>query len=259
LADGIISADSLVFTLQNVEAADNDSIPLALRVSLQTNGQIQDQAQIHIGLSSANMILGGVCSSSQFGGVSAFSSDPSANQLEVVATQLQFSNITQPLAINTDFSATVCAVDVNGNYDIDSRDVTYSVGQGTGNLSSVTGLGPISALNACVSRNDLRYDVAETMVLRAGDNTGLTADTTLVFPMQSINTTNGNVVGLYPNPAVRGAHVHLTQPIGTWSVLDLTGRMVLQGQGKTIETAQLRPGLYLLKNAQGLTLRLSIQ
>jgi hypothetical protein len=35
--------------------------------------------------------------------------------------------------------------------------------------------------------------------------------------------------------------------------------MVLQGQGKTIETAQLRPGLYLLKNAQGLTLRLSIQ
>lgn len=259
LADGIISADSLVFTLQNVEAADNDSIPLALRVSLQTNGQIQDQAQIHIGLSSANMVLGGVCSSSQFGGVSAFSSDPSANQLEVVATQLQFSNITQPLAINTDFSATVCAVDVNGNYDIDSRDVTYSVGQGTGNLSSVTGLGPISALNACVSRNDLRYDVAETMVLRAGDNTGLTADTTLVFPMQSINTTNGNVVGLYPNPAVRGANVHLTQPIGAWSVLDLTGRMVLQGQGKTIETAQLRPGLYLLKNAQGLTLRLSIQ
>jgi hypothetical protein len=162
------------------------------------------------------------------------------------------------LSINTDFSATVCAIDVNGNYDIDSRDITFSVGQGTGNLSSVTGLGPISSLNACVSRNDLQYDVAETMVLRAVDNTGLTSDTTLVFPMQSISNANENAVRMYPNPAVRGAQVHLTQPIGAWSILDLTGRMVLQGQGKTIETAQLRPGLYLLKNAQGLTLRLSI-
>lgn len=258
LADAIISADSLVFSLQNVEAADNDSIPMALRVSLQSNGQIQDQAQIHVSLSSADMVLGGVCSSSQFAGVSAFSSDPAANQIEVVATQLQFSNITQPLSINTDFSATVCAIDVNGNYDIDSRDITFSVGQGTGNLSSVTGLGPISSLNACVSRNDLQYDVAETMVLRAVDNTGLTSDTTLVFPMQSISSANENAVRMYPNPAVRGAQVHLTQPIGAWSILDLTGRMVLQGQGKTIETAQLRPGLYLLKNAQGLTLRLSI-
>lgn len=259
LADGIISADSLVFTLQNVEAADDDSISLALRISLQTNGQILDQAQIHVGLTSADMVLGDVCSSSQFGGVSAFSSDPSANQLEVVATQLQFSNVSQPLAINTDFSATVCAVDVNGNYDTDARDITFSLGQGSGNLSSSTGLGPISALNACVSRNDLRYDIAETMVLRASDNTGLTSDTTLVFPMQSINNANGNAVNMYPNPAMKGARVQLSQSIGSWSVLDLTGKTVLQGQGKTIDTAELCPGLYLLKNAQGLTLRLSIQ
>lgn len=258
LADGVVSSDSLVFDLLNVAANDDDSLALSLRVSLLSNGQILDQSQIHISFNTNNMLLGNLCSSSQWAGASSGSSDPAANLIDVVATQLVFSNIGQPLAINTDFSATVCAEDVHGNADKDPRNVSFSKAQGTGTLSSLSGLGPIASVNACVSRSDLRYDVAESMVLRASDNLGLTADTTLVFPMQSIQNQAGTAPRLYPNPAAKGTQVQLSQPMGDWTLYDLTGRALFCGSGLQIETNTLRPGLYLIANKQGQSLRLSV-
>jgi len=258
LSDAVISADSLVFDFLNASAADNDSLELSLRVSLLSNGQILDQSKIHISYNTNNIVLGNLCSSSQWSANSSGSSDSAANQINVIATKLLFSNISQPLAINTNFTATVCAKDIYGNADLGPRDVTFSRAQGLGTLSSISGLGPISSLNSCVSRNDLRYDLSEIMVLRASDNLGLMADTSLVFPMQSIQNSEPNPISLYPNPVLKGAPVQLSKPFGTWTLRDLTGRILLQGSDVLIETDTLLPGLYLVVNNQGQSLRLSV-
>lgn len=258
LSDAVVSSDSLVFDLLNASAADNDSLELSLRVSLQSNGQIVDQSQIHISFNTSNMVLGNFCSSSQWSSSLTGSSDASSNLIDVVATQLVFSNIGQPLATNTNFTVTVCAKDIHGNADLDSRDVTFSQFQGTGTLSSPSGLGPIASVSACVNRNDLRYDVAETMVLRASDNQGLTVDTSLVFPNSTILNQESKLISLYPNPVLKGTSVQLSRSIGNWDLLDLTGRVLMRGSDVQIETSALHPGLYLIVNTQGQSLRLSV-
>jgi len=258
LADAVLSADSLVFVLQNVEANDDDSLELSLRISLAANGQIQDQSQLQVSCSSTAIALGTLCTSSQWGSLSSAISDPGENSIDVIATQLKFSNISAPLATNTNFSATVCGFDVHGNADKSARDISFSKAQGTGTLSSVSGLGPISSINGCASRNDLRYDIPELMVLRATDNLGLTADTSLVFPIQSLSNLGSSPLSLYPNPAPRGGKVQLSLSMGSWRLLDLTGRLIQQGEGSQLETGDLKPGLYLIQNQQGLSLRFSV-
>jgi hypothetical protein len=96
------------------------------------------------------------------------------------------------------------------------------------------------------------------MVLRATDNLGLTADTSLVFPMQSLSYLGSSPLILYPNPAPRGGKVQLSLSMGSWRLLDLTGRLIQQGEGSQLETGDLKPGLYLIQNQQGLSLRFSV-
>jgi len=89
------------------------------------------------------------------------------NAVDIVATELRFSNVPSNVGLDKNFSLTVNATDLNGNIDLDnSENVVLSLSSGTGNFSSVTGLTQ-DLSSGSYSWNDLKYDKYEDFSITA--------------------------------------------------------------------------------------------
>ena len=103
------------------------------------------------------------------------SSPDNENVVEVVATDLQFSNVPTSVNVATDFGLSVSATDANGNVDTDnsSSTITLAKASGTGVFSSTTTLVKTLA-SGVASWTDLQNDAVGSFTISADDGAGLT-------------------------------------------------------------------------------------
>ncbi len=140
---------------------------------------------------------------SSFGSGTVESGDNN-NAIDIAATKLTLFNIPTSIAQNSDFSISVKATDINGNTDKDATNaVTLSAYNGTGNLTSSTGLTQ-NLSQGQYSWTDLQYDQLENFQIIASA-TGLIADTTpyiecseYIYYLQD-NFEDGDLVGWEAN------------------------------------------------------------
>ncbi len=189
--DGTRIAEKLVngatsFVLDSFEntliALSDDSIDFVLRVTFED--QVLDNEQIVFTVTGAtandstSLIL-----QPDAGGAESINTGGPENKIIVTATILNIVQApTYSLPINVDFTIEVEAVDTVGkrsSRDLD-KSLTVSVIQGTGSLTSTSGLTkPTSDSTALWT--DLIYNTAESPVQFAISDGGLLADTTTVY------------------------------------------------------------------------------
>lgn len=98
------------------------------------------------------------------------------NQISVVATKLGIASQPTNVNVNANFNLSIEATDINGNRDLNSNStVTLSV-NGSGNLTSTSGLTQ-NLSNGLYEWNDLQYNQTGTFTITAS-STGLTSVTT---------------------------------------------------------------------------------
>ncbi len=164
---GVIGATSITFPSFSASAADGGSKTLSVRISLKDPLPVSaDNQNFVFEVLNSNVTAGGLSTSSQFALFTAPVSNSSSNKIDVIATKMAFT--TQPPStayLNTNFSASVTAQDVNDNTDADyATNVTLSLNTGTGNLSAVSTL-THSPTNGVASWTDLQYDKGENGVV----------------------------------------------------------------------------------------------
>ena len=179
---GTLSANNIVFQSTPLAfIADKGNETYQLKIYLLNDlSLINDNDIFDFELLYGNIVNDGTGSSFGSGTVSS-----SAVSLTIEASELRFQPLATSTYTNQDFSATVKAIDNNGNLDTDfNTQVTLSLNAGNGNISSVSGLSK-SASTGIASWNNLRYDTEEVFSLTA-TTSGLANNTT---NSQSISAT----------------------------------------------------------------------
>jgi hypothetical protein len=163
LSDISVIGETIAFTgLTGVTTADDGNLTLDVYVTFES--AVTDNQQFEFQISNSSVTTSGSTSSfTTFTAASSVTGD--ANRIEVTAAKIAFT--TQPSAsvgVNTDFSAVITAQDNNDNTDLDYvSDVTVSKLEGSGNISSASGLTK-AATNGVASWNDLRWNTVENNV-----------------------------------------------------------------------------------------------
>ena len=165
---GNIATNTLPFTDLLIEATPGSNKEVNVRATFLTD--VNDGDQIGLTISTVTAAATGSTFAALNGGGAATTG--SSNQIEVTATELV---ITAPelAQLNKDFELTVTAVDLHGNTDVATREVTLSRATGTGTLASSAGLGSVAMTAGVYIWNDLQYDVAEIITVSVTDNTAL--------------------------------------------------------------------------------------
>jgi hypothetical protein len=172
LAEITVAGETMVFSGFSSSATDNGSKTLDLYLTFET-GTVIDQEQFQFEITNANTTAG---TGSGFTAFSAVTSSVTGenNKVDVIATKLVYSSAPPATSmINTDFTATVQAQDVNNNLDTDaSGTVTISEG-GIGNISSVLDADLTSSFSSGqIAWTDLQYDTEEnTVIITASHST----------------------------------------------------------------------------------------
>ena len=104
----------------------------------------------------------------------AITSNPFIIQVE--ATDFEINTVSSA-QVNDTFNLSVRAVDVNGNTDIEAREISLALNTGSGNLiSSSVGLGPLNMNDGFYEWTDLEYDIEESILIEVSDGNGLTVN-----------------------------------------------------------------------------------
>ncbi|MBX2931101.1 MAG: T9SS type A sorting domain-containing protein [Chitinophagaceae bacterium] len=174
LATATISGNSFIFSGLNIEVADNDSVILSLRISLnETLGAGNDDGDdFQFQLSQSNITAVNDGTSSGFASFTSINTINNAeNVIDVVATKLMFVQQPSNVVISTIMtpSVTVQGTDVNGNVDLGfTGDVAI-----TANGTSVLSGSPVTktAIAGIATFNNIQFT-------NAGINNTLTAAST---------------------------------------------------------------------------------
>ncbi|WP_296622377.1 lamin tail domain-containing protein [Marivirga sp.] len=98
-------------------------------------------------------------------------------RIEVEATDFEINTVSNAL-VNEVFNLSVRAVDVNGNTDLATRNISLTLNTGNGNLISPSGgLGPLNMNNGFYEWTDLAYDTQESIIIEVSDGNGLSVNT----------------------------------------------------------------------------------
>lgn len=239
IADGIISPNSISFAGLNQTIADDASKTYSVRISLTTNGSVVDGSVLQLQISPSDIQLANACNSSLPAAFGNISSNGTLNVLDVQATRLAFAvplNVIQ----NQNFSVTVSARDDQNNIDMDPRQITLSLGTpGTGNLSSVTGLGPQNMNNGVFTWTDMQYNVIELFRLVTVDNSlpALTNDTLINCVPACAAPTSAATNMVFTNVTIASMTV-------SWANGNGTGRIVVARQGAPVSDAPVNGTYY---------------
>ncbi len=236
LAETAVSGSPIVFSSFSATAPDNGTKDLTLRVSFTTN--VTDNHQFRFTVSSVTASATGSGFATANGGGAQSSIAGDINRIEVTATELNISNVPASVNKNSNFTATVTAVDLNGVTDVDfTSAVSLSVGTGTGVLSTVSGLTQ-SLVSGVFNWTDLQYNKAETGVtIQTGNSSGLTNDISSTFdviqaPILTENFTSLGTSGTATLPSgwrVNNTNAYSTGTTATTQAAGTTGAGVLTG------------------------------
>jgi hypothetical protein len=243
LADAVLTNGTIDFTGLTLQVADGTNRTLQLRATLSPSGQLIDKSHIQLELSDGTLSLSNPCNSSPLTSSQIFT-DGTKNVVEVTAIDFVFSNISQPITVNQSFSLTVEAVDQWLNRDTDPRAVVLTLANGSGNLSSAAGLGPVNMTNGSFTWSDLVYDVVEAFTIQANDPMSFVdGDTTL------------NAVPLCVNPSnatgLTFSNINATDLTVQWQNGSGTGRILVVSQGSPVATGPTDGQTYTANAAFG--------
>ncbi|NOZ46961.1 MAG: lamin tail domain-containing protein, partial [Chlorobi bacterium] len=193
----IISTEKITVYLSPDELTINDgnSKEITFSVYLNTSG-IEDGKKLMFFIDADNHNWQADDKGSEI--LSNFTSDVVSNifTTDVSGTELLFSNEPDTVNINQNFAITVSSIDENQNEDTDENTlVALSVNNGTGSISSATGLSQ-NMVNGTISWNDLQYDTLSTFKIVA-QAPGYIPDTTQIIT--SVSDTNS----IIENPTVQ--------------------------------------------------------
>lgn len=153
----------------SITVGDNSSKIIDVYVTFAPT--VTDNQFINVSLTSAIASTAG----SGFGTLGTIQSDPAKNKINVVATEMQFTNITAGILPAVDFGLTVRATDNLGNRDLDmTGNVTLSKQSGPGTLSSTDAGGLTRAFSSgSVSWTQLELTLAGNYTIRANHSGAL--------------------------------------------------------------------------------------
>ncbi len=206
---GTVNATTITFTSDDmISVADGGNETYQLRIYLKNGvygATATDKDNLEFRLAYLNITTDGTGSS--FGSGSIESGDANV-AIDIDATALAYEASKPPSSVNIDanFNVTVNAVDANGNVDIDeTSSITLSRNNGTGTLSSTTGL--IQSLSSgTYAWTDVQYDTEETFKIEAGTGsltnavTGNISCSSISFP-QVADITETAVSSATSNPS----------------------------------------------------------
>ncbi|HTK81612.1 MAG TPA: fibronectin type III domain-containing protein, partial [Bacteroidota bacterium] len=166
LSEVAVSGSPITFSGLSLAAADGGSTNLVLRVSYKTT--VTDNDQNAYTVSSVTAAASGSGFAAGDGGAATSSVSGDDNRIEVTATNAVFGAPIANTAPATNFTASVKAVDANGNTDKDfgfTFNITKDSGPGT--LSGSTAPSPV---NGAATVSDLQVSSGGTYVLRVAAN-----------------------------------------------------------------------------------------
>ncbi|MGM0579165.1 MAG: lamin tail domain-containing protein [Bacteroidota bacterium] len=96
--------------------------------------------------------------------------------IQVDATDFDINTVTST-QVNDTFNLSVRAIDINGNTDLEAREISLDLNIGNGNLiSQSVGLGPLAMNDGFYEWTDLEYDLEESIIIEVSDGDGLTVN-----------------------------------------------------------------------------------
>ncbi|MCD6367164.1 MAG: lamin tail domain-containing protein, partial [Bacteroidales bacterium] len=177
----------------NLVVPDGGVLTMTLLVYLNAGG-LTDNGVLQFQIDSVNQgfdaILGGSGFASVFG--QTVVSNPFT--VDVQATKLIFSDVPYIVWQSADFQSQVEATDIYQNKDLDNVSaITMSQVNGSGNLSSLTGLSQL-LIQGQFQWTDLQYDGTDNFQLKVSDNAGTLIDaySSTIYVSQAYDTISDN-------------------------------------------------------------------
>ena len=172
--------------LPDPTALDGDSVTYDLYVTFETsvtdNSQLQFIFTSAISWETALPGFGSTIFAASDGGGASSSVSGNNNKIIVSPTALAFSSVPAEVSANTEFSATVSAVDANGNVDADATtSVTLYKAEGDGSLTTTSSNLTQTLVSGTYTWSDLMLSAEDTVHLATTNTGGLTNDTTGVI------------------------------------------------------------------------------
>jgi hypothetical protein len=174
VAGSIDGSNNITFTGLNIVVADGSTgtpSTQTLDLLVTFNSPVIDQEIIRVNVFSATESSTG----SQLGTLGTVATNPTNNEIEVLATEMRFTNITASISPNQDFGFTVSATDAFGNIDREvTGSVTLSKQAGSGTLSSTDAGGLTRNFSTgSVSWSQVRLTLAGSYTIRANHSGSL--------------------------------------------------------------------------------------
>jgi hypothetical protein len=219
----VTAGSSISFSSLTAAAADGGTKTLNLRATYKTTQTDNTQFSFTVTSATADNTGSSFAAANAGGATSSTSGDN--NRIEVTATKYNFS--AQPPAsttVNTNFSASVNALDANNNLDLDATtSVTLAASAGT--LSSTTGLVQNLASGA-YSWTDLQNNTAGTGVTLSATGSLTTANSTSMTIYAAMPSTQAS--------AVNFTSVTTTSMNVNWTSGNGANRIVIARQGSAV-------------------------
>lgn len=222
-----ISTDKINLTVDSTMFAvpDGQTKEYTLSIFLKPNNLV-DGSSLMFMIDSASHGFEAGLSGSDF--VNTFSNRVISNEfkIDVVATNLKFTQQQSGISKNKSFAISVGGVDALGNTDIEfSNDITLALSQGSGLLSSVSGLTktPISGIS---SWNDLIYNTYGSLRILA---TSVGINSVETSTINVLNDSSSVVVPAVSQPSAIGISSLRTFPSSATEIL----RFRIQDTGET--------------------------
>lgn len=195
IAETTSVASSTTYNGLTLAAGDEGTKDFSLYATFKTTVTDNDNLWFNITAASAEATGSGFADPDAGGA----DTDNTGNNNKIVVTATMLAH-TAPgtVVINQDFPITFDATDVNGNIDLDDASlVTLSLFQGTGTLSSLTGLSQNMSAGS-FTWSDIQYDVAELFIVYYAN--GYYADTININATGSVN--NNLIISEVADPSV---------------------------------------------------------
>ena len=235
----LAAAASLTFSSLSIAATDNGTKSFSLRATFQST--VTDNAQFQFAITSAAASSAGSTFAATAAGGATSDIAGNANKIAVVATKLAFASTPTSATVNSTFSATVRALDVNSNLDLDSTaSVTVSKQSGPGTL---TGGDTASLTSGSRALSSLSLNTAGNVVLQAVDNGGspLTTATTIITVIPGPTLFESFADGDFTaNPVWSGDTANWIVIADSLAASDTTGSQTLRLNATSAGTEHLR-------------------
>jgi len=195
VSTSINGSNQIVFSGISIPVSDGSSgtpsvKTIDIRVTFKTAVVDNDQIPVSVAGATASALGSGLAP------IGSVSTGSGKNPINVVATEMRFSNISNPINPNQNFGLTVSATDANGNVDKDENgSVTLSMISGTGTFTVSDTPSSRSFSAGTTSWSQLKITTANSKTLRASESGGSSlthVDQVISVTSLGVNVTPGN-------------------------------------------------------------------